>query len=212
MSAKINVGPVFVEHFKTLRDNRTGKISLLDVTAFFAIPVLLGGLGYRDALTIPSDVVTLLVTAFSVFTGLLFSLLVLTHGARINPRATRVPKTAARVVKEAIVNIEYAIIVALLVIGVLLFVAIYFPSSRGSSAALPRLATAIVLPLVWNFAMTLLMIVKRMHSVIWATAGFIDNGADAEPADEVAGEEAHEQPAPAVVGGPSSPSLGIAGV
>ena len=72
---KINVWPIIASHLDTLRDYGTGKRSAFDWILFFVLPIAVGGIARLKDIQLRTIAVTGLLTAFSIFTGLLLNLI-----------------------------------------------------------------------------------------------------------------------------------------
>lgn len=80
MSAKINIAFVLRKHFKyALRDSDGLRFDWVDVIAFLLIPFALGGVSYFSDSASSNDAVSIIITASSIFAGLLLSLLMLVY-------------------------------------------------------------------------------------------------------------------------------------
>jgi hypothetical protein len=160
MLVKIDIRDIVSDHLKTLTNFNTGKRSVGDVLLFFVVPLGLGiGLATLD-FRLNATTANGLITALAVFAGLLFNLLVLVHG--LLRAATDTPrfKEERQLIREIYANISFAILISLGAIIVLL--ACLFPGPRwawitGSIAAYF---------LIGNFLLTLLMVLRRVHTVL----------------------------------------------
>ncbi|MEM5475315.1 hypothetical protein [Pacificibacter sp. AS14] len=70
---KINIASIVVEHFATLTDDRSGKVSLADCLTFVGLPLVFAAVAYFSNLPMPSGLTSILVAIFSIFAALLFS-------------------------------------------------------------------------------------------------------------------------------------------
>jgi hypothetical protein len=172
MSAKINVLGIVTSHFQTLRDLRTGRRSLADLITFVAFPVAAAAYLVYRGVSIPSGAISILLTCLSIFVGLLFNLLVLAHAMRSDRRTKADNPYERPLLREINANLEYSILVALVAICILL-VPVFVPSlgsiSGGEdawreSASWLAFGTFVLL---LNFILTLFMILKRMHSLLF---------------------------------------------
>jgi hypothetical protein len=77
--SKINVWPIVVDHWKTLRDYGSSSASMRDMLWFTGVPVATAGLLLYHRVLLSTDAVSVLITALSIFAGLLLNLLLLTH-------------------------------------------------------------------------------------------------------------------------------------
>jgi hypothetical protein len=167
MFSKINITCVLVDHCRTLRDFRTGKISGSDILVFAGIPLVVTAAFLYFRVYLTAGAVTTLLACFSILTGLLFSILLLIldlvqkepekkdeHAA---DKATR--KIRSQLLRDTFSNISFcvllAIILALISVGgifdnhwvcIVISAIIYFGSA--------------------NFVLTLLMVLKRIHVLL----------------------------------------------
>lgn len=80
MSAKINIGFVLRKHFQyALRKSDSLRIDWVDVVAFLLVPCILGVMSYFSDSASSNDAVSIIITASSIFAGLLLSLLMLVY-------------------------------------------------------------------------------------------------------------------------------------
>ncbi len=80
MSAKVNVAFVLRKHFSYTLKNADGtKFDWLDVLVFIAFPLVLGGLSYFSKSASSDNAISIIITASSIFAGLLLSLLMLVY-------------------------------------------------------------------------------------------------------------------------------------
>lgn len=76
MVQKISFEKIIVAHFATMRNNATNKPCIGDYFVFFGIPLIFSFLLW-DSPKFDKDAVNALITAASIFAGLLLNLLVL---------------------------------------------------------------------------------------------------------------------------------------
>ncbi|MCQ9819273.1 hypothetical protein IPC1622_15445 [Pseudomonas aeruginosa] len=80
MSAKVNVAFVLRKHFSyTLKDADGVKVDWFDVLIFIALPLILGTLSYFSKSASSDNAISIIITASSIFAGLLLSLLMLVY-------------------------------------------------------------------------------------------------------------------------------------
>lgn len=175
---KINVRPIYQAHLRTLFNNRTERPSRADRALFFGLPVLLAtvlvAVGVRA-----SDTSGLLgVVAF--LGGFLFALLILVlemaagtaadtedHGVRA--------RTLRRVVvlRELSSNVSYGVLLcigttAVLAVGTFTGDAVATDAAPGGGTQVqqPWWYTGVMLAALAHLGLTLLMILKRLFTVI----------------------------------------------
>lgn len=175
--AKINLTAILKAHLDTLIDGSTkeSKKSYVDVVVFYAIPAVLSVVG--ASFLIPSDksILGILITSLSIFAGLLFNLLVLVMQIIEKKKGDFVFKN---VQKATYANISYAILISLVTSAVLLIPYFVEPERdpnlynnliNNAVSIIPieaRIFWGIVYFLLINFALTMAMILKRMHGIL----------------------------------------------
>ena len=159
--SKINVFKIIKDHHNTLVDYRTGRYKKTDLFTFYFVPIsstaiLVHYLGFR----IGSEQTSILITALSIFAALLFNLLLLTHSIVIRNLNQEENNNKISLLKEIYVNISYAILISILTIITLLIHVVF------SNALLSLIITWLTSFAVLNFIFTLLLILKRIYSVL----------------------------------------------
>jgi len=150
---KINCFSIIENHLRTLVTYSTGKPSVDDWFTFFILPIILSGVMFYINGTTSSNTVNLIITALSIFVGLLINVLVLIFSL-IQQETTKEIKI--RILKETISNISYTIIISIITIIICLLTFI-------NNHFLLVIATLLIYFFVVNFFITLMMIVKRMY-------------------------------------------------
>lgn len=79
MSSKINVLSSIRSHLKSALKDADGALSYWDLSLFIFIPLLCGAWSYFSPVAANKDAISLIVTAASIFAGLLLNLLVLVY-------------------------------------------------------------------------------------------------------------------------------------
>jgi hypothetical protein len=164
---KINVFRIVKDHFGTLRDYRTGEMSLSDVSLFIGAPLALGGLVWWKHFNFDATVLNGMLAAFSIFAGLLLNLLVLVFSFAGNPRfvgSDPATVTRRRLILEIHENLSFSILVAIAVAVLSLagLCEMKYAQSKDSNPII-SVGTAILLG---NFILTLLMVLKRIHILL----------------------------------------------
>lgn len=157
MTSKIDFFGILVAHFRTLRNDAKGCVSLRDIISFYLVPAgcaaaIVWGLDRNLSL----NAANFLATIFSIFVGLLLNLLVLIVGLK-STHTGCADKRA--ILEETFANISYSILLSVLLI-VLLFL------SRLLSGWSLELCSALAWFMVGNFMLTMLMILKRVHTLL----------------------------------------------
>lgn len=158
---KVNVSAIVRAHFRTLRRPKGDRMAWDDWSVFVIAPSLAataltyGGVRLTDAAT------NGLLTALSIFAGLLFNLLLLAHGlVRRNEGGSWAPHDV-EMMREIYNNISYSILLSVFTLVALLLVLLL-----GKQPLLLTCVSWIVFAAVANFLVTLLMILKRIHFLL----------------------------------------------
>lgn len=174
MSAKFNIQRIIGDHWRTLRDYSTGSPSILDLSAQLLLPLLVSGFfgffGPAIAGDIGYRIDAAIVAAFSIFTALLFNLQIMIMGMinnsqksapSLNENDVLETKSATRrtdFIKEIFFNISYAILIAIILVAISIFLVFFDFSSI-------RLIKIIEIGLVSHFLLVGFMILKRTHAL-----------------------------------------------
>lgn len=167
MLTKISLQKILADHFQTLRKfGAEDHFSWSDIFGFFALPLLASAIVTFLGLDL-SSVDTVLITSFSIFAALLFNLLMLTHGMIIDNKAT--PRNTNErdaqikvfdVMHELFANISYSILIS---IAVILLVLLSYIKGNGVYQIIIKFLAYF---LVGNFIFTLMMVLRRTHSIL----------------------------------------------
>ena len=162
MSSKLNVWGVVRDHIGTLRNFDTGRYSPGDILLFIVIPAIFAaGLTWLR-IKITEQIANGLITALSVFAGLLFNLLLLIYdivqkdqGAADNAKLQRL------FLKEIYANISFCILISITSI-ILLSVFAFGITVNALAFAL----CFVIYFFLAVFVFTLLMVLKRVHVLL----------------------------------------------
>lgn len=157
MTNKINLKQIFIDHFKTLKDESTGGISKPDLFFFFVIPVIPAYFLIHYKYSISIDKLNVIISTNSIFIGLLFNLLALLYSLYQSPENQT--KFKKELTKEMLANISFEIII-------LIFSIIFAIFSIVDNLFLNDLFSLITYYLSTTCFFTLFMILKRMYSFI----------------------------------------------
>lgn len=179
MSQKINLLSILRGHLSTLRTMDAQSLSRVDIFTFFLLPVAVAAFSVFLEYDIPSNIIDVLVTASSIFTGLLLNLLILVYDQKektppVDPDAANFRKIELRrrVLKELYFNISYSTAVSLLL--VILCVAhlasdkvnFCFPFSTFNVDVNLLITTPLIVFFVSNLMLTIFMVVKRISLLL----------------------------------------------
>lgn len=163
MSSKINISQIVIDHLSTLRNENTGKISAVDIMIFLLVPLILAVISYLVGWSLSKDATNLVVTAMSIFAGLMINVLVLIYTVALNTKPTDETVEEAilekRFLRQIFANISFSICTSVLIVVVLS--CSYFLEAKAQ-----LLVTSIAFLLLGNFLLTLLMTLKRLHILL----------------------------------------------
>jgi hypothetical protein len=165
---KISVLHIVIDHLGTLRNDRTGRVSWLDIFLFYGIPIFGGAVTSLLCVAIPRDVFGLSVSIFSIFCALLLSVQVAVYSIfksdrpdsddSISRKSSHKSDLILRsLIREVNTNISYLIVVCCVCITV--FLAMYIADLAD------RLESAVIFMLYSHFLLTVLMVIKRAHAI-----------------------------------------------
>jgi F0F1-type ATP synthase assembly protein I len=167
---KINVVRIIADHVATFKDYGQTKTSSWDVFLFFVFPLIVGFILILLGVRLSANLVSLFITVFSVFAGLLFNLQILMFdivGKASNIKSLPPSLQTSRSIHRRIDalehvsrNISFEILLSLISV-ILLPVSTLF---------LDKISTIVfsflVFYLVILFTLTLLMVLKRIHGLL----------------------------------------------
>lgn len=173
MLDKINISQIIKEHFSTFQDEKSGKKDNIDFIIFIYIPITISivlAYFFHDL----EIFTTILITSLSIFTGLLFNLLLLTYDlikknksdksteniAGIKTKSDDDITIKSKLLKQIFNNISYSILISIFAIMLLLLSFIW------NNCYYYITLSSIIYFLVINFFLTLLMVLKRTHKLL----------------------------------------------
>lgn len=161
MVKKISFSQIVRDHIGTLVHYETLKRSYADIFLFFSIPAFFSFILW-DRLTLDKDSINVLITAASIFAGLLLNLLVLIYtliGKAKECTSTNRAKTKKLLLEQTFANVSFCILVSVcLVITCLL--------KLLNSPVLNDILNIVIYFLTPLLVLTLLMVLKRIHALI----------------------------------------------
>ncbi|WP_375418292.1 hypothetical protein [uncultured Hymenobacter sp.] len=174
MPLKIDVRSIISAHFRTLVDDNTQRAGVSDWVTFLLLPLAAAGGLVGLGAYMSENILSTVVSAFSIFVGLLLNVIVLLFEI---VRNTQQQPRKHRVVKQTLANVGFAIILSLLAILVALTTQITrWPFLKPYTS----FATYFLACL---FIATLLMIVKRLYNLFLDEAS-VQGSPPARPPDE----------------------------
>lgn len=174
MFDKINIKNILQDHFSTLQNERTGNGDVLDYIVFFVLPLLISGVLvwiFNDL----QQFASILITSLSIFTGLLFNLVLLTYDlikrnekqdldikdkSDLKTKEDHDIVIKGKILRQIFTNISYSIVVAIFTIISLLLLYIW------NNPVYKYIIGFVIYFLVLNFFLTLLMVLKRTHRLL----------------------------------------------
>lgn len=179
MSSKINIFGIIKGHFDTLADSE-GTISIIDILTFIALPLILAFASLYSSFNLKPELSSLLVNFGSILTALLLSVLVLVYQqeSKLDQNQERAAfiQTKKTLLRQIYFNISFSVIGALaLVIFCFLHSMLYQIELNFTLKDYEfnfRLDTFFLTPIIIfvcsNLILNILMIVKRMHTLLVA--------------------------------------------
>jgi hypothetical protein len=167
--SKINVWGILVAHFDTFRDSR-GEWYWPDFLLFVGVPIAFSGIGvfyFHWALYV--DALNAMLSAFSIFAGLLLNLLILiyTFPQASQPFPVAVAKARITFIHQLHSNLAFAVLLSVVIaVTALAAVSEVRMYDTGSAAHTGKTLTFALTLLTANFVLTLLMILKRIHAIL----------------------------------------------
>jgi hypothetical protein len=160
MLDKIDVRDILKDHCRTMVLYDSGKTSIEDILLFFCLPILISVAALWLGILLTDPAVNVLITAISILGGLLFNLLVLiyTVAERFAPPTGK--KDAQQFLREVYSNIAYAILMCILCLIPLIGLVI------NERPHIELILNAIAIALCVHLTLTLLMILKRLHTLL----------------------------------------------
>jgi hypothetical protein len=166
MLDKIDITQIVKGHFSTFRDYGTGKVSYSDYILFIAAPLALSLLGIWKGFAFGAMAVNGLLTAFSIFAGLLFNLLLMVLSFLQSTQGSATDRTLIirkNLLREITSNLSFAILVSVLIV---IIAVVSLSMLEDDKRPIPLGATFILLFGALNFALTLFMLLKRMYALM----------------------------------------------
>ena len=153
MLSKIDLTKIVKDHLSTLKHHGENKKSKSDIFLFYGIPIILLFFILFKKFVFTESQINILITVFSIFTGLLLNLLLLIYDIVLkNSSSTK----KEQFLKEIYSNISYTILLAIVII-IMLFI---------SCVKSHFILSSLVVTLIIQFILTLLMILKRVHILL----------------------------------------------
>lgn len=163
MFALINVSCIFKKHFDTLKQDAKFNFILL---IFVLIPTVLSLLLIWINKLLTETTVNTLITAFSIFTGLLLNVIFIIFDiAGKLVKDTSYPQKKKLLIEHLYANSLYALLISTIVL-IILILATIIEIWKGSNLVL-IIFSLVVYFSVGHFLMTLIMIIKRLFILLF---------------------------------------------
>lgn len=180
MSSKINIWSIVTGHINTLNDASSGKVSLVDYFTFYGIPLAIALLLSFLGIKVTGAANSLLVNFGAIFTALLLSVLVLVYDQgeklrNVNSNSNNHNiELKKNLLEQLYFNICYAIVASVaLVFSCLIYTFLPSDALQVSFSELVigidlklYLFSPLIMMVVMNLLLTILMVVKRMHTLL----------------------------------------------
>lgn len=178
MFAKISVIGIVKDHISTLRSNQTNKIYYPDIFLFFCLPAVLSGLMTYTGVLLNDGLVNALITSFSIFSALLFNLLLLVYdiaGKKSNdtgisdPLEVKKNNQRGALLREIYINVSFSILISTISVVALLTYFLKITNCflwKVNICSLQWVLAAIVYYLSIQFLLTMFMILKRIYKLL----------------------------------------------
>jgi hypothetical protein len=166
--AKINILDIVFSHTKTLHGAENEKILVLDLTLFYAIPVLFGLLFFIFVPKLDENYISSVISLYAIFSALLINAQIglysifrswETHNDTVPTKNDKIRisrmSSRKRLVKDLNVNLSYLIVISTIALCIC-FLFIIFDFNR-------KIEDVVLITLAAHFVMTLLMAIKRVH-------------------------------------------------
>ncbi len=161
MLTKINIKKIVIDHFKTLRDANSERISISDLALFFIIPFAAStAIVFYFGILLSDNLINILITSLSIFVGLLLNLLVIIFDVVTKLKENGNQETLKKkFLKEIYSNISFSILLSIVAI-------LFLVLSLTDNCYFKSVTNVITDALLLFFGITLLMILRRVHILL----------------------------------------------
>lgn len=181
MSKKINVLPIVVAHYGTLKNQGEKRISLVDSIVFFVIPIASVCFLLYKKYSFDADVSALLINFGAIFTALLLSVLVMIYDQKLKLveenngtfeglKGTK--RLRYQVVSELYINICFSVLLSILVVTISFMnyvwgnVGFRIPKTDIDANLGWVVFTPITTFITISLVLTVFMVIKRMFVIL----------------------------------------------
>lgn len=173
MSSKVNIFSIVKDYVNTLRSNRTKRTSAADVALFILFPLAVALASYTISVNFSEEMLAGILTASSIFTGLLFNLLLLVYNLMsklvdsiqspaCSDEQKQLNRVRNRMLQEFYCVVSYLILLSVCIIF-LCIVGIYI---YGEDSIYSVGLTSFLILFGTNFFLSMLMALKRTHVLL----------------------------------------------
>ncbi len=163
MFAKVDVRTIITGHLSTLVHAKTKRVLPDDIILFFGVPAALAIGAVLLQGGISTTLATVLATVHAITSGLMFNLLVVIY--EVHDRAKRVGGESVRSVRMRLLDETYRNVSFLILTSITALVLIVVAVFLGEGIC-GRIVSGSVYFLSGVFALTLLMVLKRTHTLL----------------------------------------------
>ncbi len=153
MSSKLNVKEILCDHFNSLINDNTGKPDFSDIFSFLLFPIIGSSILVYFKIFIDSDRVDTLISALSIFVGLLLNVIVIIFDLIKKDRYKSIKN---ELLEEVLANISFAVFLSIICIIMLLF-------TLFSNCIAQYVFNSFSYFFLIEFVLTLIMVLKRMY-------------------------------------------------
>ena len=152
MLTKINITKIIINHFATLQNANSKKACFDDYLTFLLIPLLFTSILFYFKVYVTETAINVIISTLSILVGLLFNVVVLIFDIIKRDSANKIKNV---VLKQILSNIAFTILLSIISILFTLLTLIENSISK-------IIFNSILFFLLFNFVITVLMILKRM--------------------------------------------------
>lgn len=155
MAYKIDVSIILKDHVKTLVNAKTHRPDLRDITFFIIMPSIITWILIRSEVKLTNDFVNALIGGLSIYVGLSLNFIALVFD--LSSKNTFKTQDKKDLIKETVANISVSIFYSI-------FIIVF--SLLSNVEIIRRIATAGSYFIIFQFLLTLLMILKRIYILL----------------------------------------------
>lgn len=153
---------IIADHLATLVDARTRRLRKADYVSFYVVPAGIGATAWY--FNFRFETMDPILSGTSIFTGLLFGVLVYVFQLRIRVTDSAVLASDSRLLRlidELEANVAYTVLVGLVISGLLMALS----ATKEKDVPIDPIGTAVVIALMLHFILSVLLVLRRTRSV-----------------------------------------------